>query len=138
MAAVPYSPDKWFRQGRLVHLQAHPFKISLQSKMARLVYLALLTVFVGNFSLHPFGTSFRFSLAVGAFTFFLLLNEDINELVGGICTGLAVLAFRAGGNALLLEMPLPGALQTHYPAAVFYTVLGLGMWLTADILRAGK
>lgn len=100
--------------------------------------MALLTVFVGNFSLHPFGTSFRFSLAVGAFTFFLLLNEDINEIVGGICTGLAVLSFRAGGNVLLLELPLRQAMQTHFPAAIFYTVLGLGMWLAADILRAGK
>ena len=119
-------------------LPKNPFKLSLQGKLARLIYLALLTVFVGNFSLHPFGTSFRFSLAVVAFTFFLLLNDDINELVGGAWTGLAVLAFRSGGNVLLLELPLPQAIRIHYPAAVFYTVLGLGMWLTADVLRAGK
>ena len=115
-----------------------PFRFSMFSRIVRIIYLALLTVFVSNFSFHPFGTSFRFSLAVGAFTFFLLLNDDINPILGGIVTGLAILAFRAGGNALLLELPLPKALDAHFPAAVFYLLLGFGMWLTGGVLRDGK
>ena len=40
-----------------------------------LTYLALLTVFVSNFSFFPFGTGFRFSLAVSVFCFFLLSTD---------------------------------------------------------------
>ena len=107
-------------------------------RLKDLMYLALLTVFLSNFSFFPFGTGFRFSLAVSAFTFFLLINEDVNPALGGFVTGIAIIVFRAGGNALMLNVAWPTALELHYPAGLFYVLLGSGLALSAKIIREAR
>lgn len=108
------------------------------SFIVMLLYLALLTVFVSNFSFFPFGTGFRFSLAVSAFMFFLLINEEVNPALGGLVTGIAIVIFRAGGNSLMLEVPWRDALAQHYPAGVFYLLLGTGLLLAGRVARETK
>ncbi|KAF0195224.1 MAG: two-component system sensor histidine kinase YcbA [Bacillota bacterium] len=112
--------------------------ISMLGRSRDLLYLALLTVFVSNFSFYPFGTGFRFSLAVSAFTFYLLMNEEVNPTVGGFVTGIVIILFRAGGNALVLEVPWHDALELHYPAGLFYLLLGSGLALSVKVIREAK
>ncbi|MBT9175749.1 MAG: Sensor histidine kinase GlnK [Firmicutes bacterium] len=102
-----------------------------------LTYLALLTVFVSNFSFFPFGTGFRFSLAVSVFCFYLLVHERLNRPVAGLATGVAVTVFRAGAGFLLAEVPLLQGLDKHYPAGVFYLLLGVGLALWRQGLNSG-
>lgn len=112
--------------------------LSVLGNSKDLLYLALLTVFVSNFSFFPFGTGFRFSLAVSAFTFYLLMNEEANPALGGFITGIAIILFRAGGNALMLDVPWQEALILHYPAGLFYLLLGSGLALSIKAIREAK
>lgn len=102
-----------------------------------LTYLALLTVFVSNFSFFPFGTGFRFSLAVSVFCFFLLLEQRLNRPVAGLTTGVAVTVFRAAAGFLLADIPFLYGLNQHYPAGVFYLLLGVGLALWRQGLNSG-
>ena len=112
--------------------------LTMLGRFKDLLYLALLTVFVSNFSFFPFGTGFRFSLAVSAFTFYLLMNEEVNPALGGVITGIAIIVFRAGGNALMLDVPWHDALELHYPAGLFYLLLGAGLALSIRAIREAK
>ncbi len=102
-----------------------------------LTYLSLLTVFVSNFSFFPFGTGFRFSLAVSVFCFYLLVHERLNRPVAGLTTGLSVTVFRAGAGFLLADVPFLQGLNQHYPAGVFYLLLGVGLALWRQGLDSG-
>ncbi|MBS3985748.1 MAG: sensor histidine kinase [Selenomonadales bacterium] len=102
-----------------------------------LTYLALLTVFVSNFSFFPFGTGFRFSLAVSVFCFYLLMEERLSRPVAGLTTGVAVTVFRAGAGFLLADVPFLHGLDQHYPAGVFYLLLGVGLALWRQGLNSG-
>ena len=110
----------------------------MMARLKDLLYLALLTVFVSNFSFFPFGSGFRFSLAVSAFTFYLLMNEEVSPILGGFITGIAIIIFRSGGNALMLNVPWHSALKLHYPAGLFYVLLGSGLALSIKAIRDAK
>ncbi len=102
-----------------------------------LTYLALLTIFVSNFSFFPFGTGFRFSLAVSVFCFYLLVHERLNRSLAGFTTGVSVTVFRAGAGFLLAEVPFLQGLGQHYAAGVFYLLLGAGLALWRRGLNSG-
>lgn len=102
-----------------------------------LTYLALLTVFVSNFSFFPFGTGFRFSLAVSVFCFYLLLNERLIRPLSGLTTGIAVIAFRAGADLVLLDVAFRDGIARHAPAGMFYLFLGVGLGVWRQSLKRG-
>ncbi|MBS3873333.1 MAG: sensor histidine kinase [Firmicutes bacterium] len=109
---------------------------SFQSKLLPLLYLASLTVFVSNFSYFPFGTAFRFSLAVSAFALFLLLRSDVNPAVGGIVTGVAIVLFRTVLSTYMAGLPMVPAFLRHYPAGVYYLCFGSGLLLARHLVSS--
>jgi len=107
---------------------------SFLGKLLPLVYLAALTVFVSNFSYFPFGTAFRFSLAVSAFALFLLLRPDVSPAIGGLVTGVAIVFFRTVLSIIFAGLTLLPSLLRHYPAGVYYLCFGLGLLLMRQFL----
>jgi len=94
-------------------------------------------VFVSNFSFFPFGTGFRFSLAVSVFCFYLLLNERLIRPISGLTTGIAVIAFRAGADLVLLDVAFRDGIARHAPAGMFYLFLGVGLGVWRQSLKRG-
>ncbi|MDP3058116.1 MAG: sensor histidine kinase [bacterium] len=103
-----------------------------------LLILALLTVFVSNFSFYPFGTAFRFSLAVSVFVFYILINEEVNPLGAGLTTGIAIIVFRASSTYLFRDFSWWEAVARHAPSGAFYLFLGCGLLLTRNTLRQSR
>ncbi|WP_415841171.1 sensor histidine kinase [Paenibacillus typhae] len=87
------------------------------------------TAIAGEFKINPFdGDVFRIALGSSAFLLFLLLMRHLPYITTGIVTGIVVLLFRTGmdaigsGGASAIE-----SLTIHFSAMVYYMVFALLM-----------
>ena len=94
-----------------------------------LMLIICLTTLLGQVSIHPFNTAFRFGLGPLIFAFLILLNrKKLHPALTGVLTGVFVLLFRSTIN-LFQGVVLQTALNIHFPAMVYYIAMGLGFRL---------
>lgn len=99
--------------------------VQQNEELKKIFFTAIITTFMGQVYITPFGSSFRVSMAVVALTLLLLEFHDIPIIRTTTFTSVSVFVFRIfmdyiggnGGYSILVGR--------HLPAAVFYIVIGL-------------
>ncbi|CAM4489566.1 ATP-binding protein [Paenibacillus typhae] len=101
----------------------------LKNRAVQILMAAFGTAIAGEFKINPFdGDVFRIALGSSAFLLFLLLMRHLPYITTGIVTGIVVLLFRTGmdaigsGGASAIE-----SLTIHFSAMVYYMVFALLM-----------
>lgn len=103
----------------------------LKNRAVQIFVAAFGTAIAGEFKINPFdGDVFRIALGSSAFLLFLLLMRRLPYITTGIITGIVVLLFRTGMDAIgssgasALE-----SLTIHFSAMVYYMVFAVLMSL---------
>lgn len=91
-----------------------------------LVSIILVTVFLGQIYISPFGTNFRLSMAVISLSFLLIFFREVKVMVCTTIVGLLMFLFRASIAAINTPGTPPGDLITMY-FPVFYFYVGYGL-----------
>ncbi len=95
------------------------------SKLKKYILAIITITLLGEMYFYPFQGSFRFSAGVLALSIVILLEDDLKEINLGIFSALTVLLLRTSliyiSNA---NITLINAIQTVYPASIYYTVFG--------------
>ncbi len=99
--------------------------VQSNEQIKKIFFTAVLTTFMGQVYINPFGSSFRISMAIVAMTLLLLEFEDIPIFRTSVVTAVSVLVFRiftdyVGNTSAYYELVV-----RHLPAAIFYMVVGL-------------
>ncbi|WP_342564208.1 sensor histidine kinase [Paenibacillus sp. FSL R7-0345] len=92
---------------------------------------AFSTAIAGEFKINPFdGDVFRIAMGSSAFLLFLLLMRRLPYIVTGVVTGVVVLLFRTGMDAVGSSgASLAESLSSHFSAMIYYIVFALLMSL---------
>ncbi len=93
--------------------------------LKKMFFTALLTTFMGQVHINPFGSTFRVSMAIVALTLLLLEFDDIPILRTSIATAISVFCFRIFGDYLGTSEHYYTLIGRHLPAAIFYVIIGL-------------
>jgi two-component system sensor histidine kinase YcbA len=91
----------------------------------KIIFTALLTTFMGQVYINPFGSSFRMSMAIVAMTLLLLEFDDIPIIRTSIITSISVFCFRVFTDYISTNEVYYVLVNRHLPAAVFYIVVGV-------------
>ena len=91
----------------------------------KIFFTAIITTFMGQVYINPFGSSFRVSMAIVALTLLLLEFDDIPILRTSTVTAVFVFCFRAFGDYIGTNEPYYILISRHLPSAFFYVIIGL-------------
>jgi len=80
---------------------------------------------MGQVNFYPFGTDFRITIGVVAFTFLLLYFHTIPIISSSIITGLSVLMLRVGIDIFANSMAMDAAFYKHMPGMMYYITYGI-------------
>ncbi|WP_151736710.1 ATP-binding protein ['Paenibacillus yunnanensis' Narsing Rao et al. 2020] len=96
----------------------------LKSRTLQVLIVALGTAVAGEFKINPFdGDIFRIALGSSAFLLFLLLMRRLPYITTGVVTGIVVLLFRTGMDAVFRSgIPLGESFTSHVSAMIYYIV----------------
>lgn len=101
----------------------------LKNRAVQIFMAAFGTAIAGEFKINPFdGDVFRIALGSSAFLLFLLLMRRLPYITTGIVTGIVVLLFRTGMDAIGSSgASAIESLTIHFSAMVYYMVFALLM-----------
>ncbi|MBN2897144.1 MAG: sensor histidine kinase [Clostridia bacterium] len=94
-------------------------------QLKKICFTALLTTFMGQVYINPFGSSFRMSMAIVALTLLLLEFDDIPILRTSMVTATTVFCFRVFTDYISTNEAYYILINRHLPAAIFYIVIGV-------------
>lgn len=93
--------------------------------LKKILFTALLTTFMGQVYINPFGSSFRMSMAIVAMTLLLLEFDDIPIIRSSVFTSISVFAFRIFTDYISSNGSFYLLVSRHLPSAIFYIVVGV-------------
>lgn len=96
----------------------------MRKHFGEMLLVAVFTAVIGQISVYPFGTDFRLTLGVVAFTF-LILYFKVPILETAALSMLFVLCVRTGLDVAGGVYPVGVSLERHIPATVFYLIYGV-------------
>lgn len=101
----------------------------LKNRAVQIFMAAFGTAIAGEFKINPFdGDVFRIALGSSAFLLFLLLMRRLPYITTGIVTGIVVLLFRTGMDAIGSSgASAIESLTSHFSAMVYYIMFALLM-----------
>lgn len=91
-----------------------------------LISIILVTVFLGQIYLSPFGTDFRLSMAVISLSFLLLFFREVNVMVCTAIVGFLMFLFR--GTIAYINtpgIPLGDLITMYFPVVFYYVAYGV-------------
>jgi len=91
----------------------------------KIFFTAVLTTFMGQVYINPFGSSFRMSMAIVALTLLLLEFDDIPIMRTSIITATSVFCFRVFTDYVGTSDLYYILISRHLPAAIFYVIIGV-------------
>lgn len=96
-------------------------------QLKKIFFTAVLTTFMGQVYINPFGggSSFRMSMAIVALTLLLLEFDDIPVLRTSVFTSISVLIFRVFTDYIGTNEVYFVLVGRHLPSAIFYVVIGV-------------
>lgn len=106
-------------------------QIILKNRALQIFMAAFGTAIAGEFKINPFdGDVFRIAMGSSAFLLFLLLMRRLPYIATGVVTGVVVLLFRTGMDAVGSSgASLAESLSSHFSAMIYYIVFALLMSL---------
>jgi len=99
--------------------------VDLKNKYKEMLIVGMCTALMGQVNFYPFGTDFRITIGVVAFTFLLLYFHTIPIISSSIITGLSVLMLRVGIDIFANSMGLEAAFYKHMPGMMYYITYGI-------------
>ena len=116
-----------------MHIQSQIYKkmksgnevVDLRNKYKEMLIVGMCTALMGQVNFYPFGTDFRITIGVVAFTFLLLYFHTIPIISSSIITGLSVLMLRVGIDIFANSMGLEAAFYKHMPGMMYYITYGI-------------
>jgi len=99
---------------------------NISSRFKKILFICAVTTFMGQIYLNPFGSDFRFSLSVVAFSLFIFWYKELDLIPTAFITSLILFIFRTlievlqQGPDMLLNI-----VYIHYPVIIFYTFFGI-------------
>ena len=97
----------------------------MKNKYKEMLIVGICTALMGQVNFYPFGTDFRITIGVVAFTFLLLYFHTIPIISSSIITGLSVLMLRVGIDIFANSMGLEAAFYKHMPGMMYYITYGI-------------
>jgi len=97
----------------------------LKNKYKEMLIVGMCTALMGQVNFYPFGTDFRITIGVVAFTFLLLYFHTIPIISSSIITGLSVLMLRVGIDIFANSMGMDAAFYKHMPGMMYYITYGI-------------
>ena len=97
----------------------------MKNKYKEMLIVGMCTALMGQVNFYPFGTDFRITIGVVAFTFLLLYFHTIPIISSSIITGLSVLMLRVGIDIFANSMGLEAAFYKHMPGMMYYITYGI-------------
>lgn len=94
-------------------------------QLKKIFFTAVLTTFMGQVYINPFGSSFRMSMAIVALTLLLLEFDDIPILRTSIFTASSVFCFRVFTDYIGTSEVYYVLVERHLPSAIFYVIIGV-------------
>lgn len=94
-------------------------------QVKKIFFTAVLTTFMGQVYINPFGSIFRMSMAIVALTLLLLEFEDIPILRTSILTAISVFFFRVFTDYIASSEVYYVLIERHLPSAIFYMIIGI-------------
>lgn len=90
------------------------------------ISIILVTVFLGQIYISPFGTDFRLSMAVISLSFLLVFFREVNVMVCTTIVGFLMFLFRASIAAINTPgTPTGDLMSMYFPVVYFYVGYGL-------------
>ena len=99
---------------------------NISARLKKILLICAATTFMGQIYLNPFGSDFRFSLSVVAFSLFVFWYKELGLISTAFITGVILFIFRSlievlqQGPDMLLNI-----IYIHYPVIIFYTFFGI-------------
>lgn len=90
-----------------------------------LINTVLLVSLTSIVYIYPFGSYFRFTLAIVLLTTFLLYFEQLPIVAGTIVTGLTIIVFRTTTDIVLGVQDTTDAIYSNLPSLAYYVAFGL-------------
>ncbi len=97
----------------------------MKNRYKEMLMVGLFTALMGQVNFYPFGTDFRITIGVVAFTFLLLYFHSLPIISASVFTGIMVLVVRTGIDVFSSAAGLEVALSKHMPALMYYVTYGL-------------
>jgi len=116
-----------------MHIQSQIYKkmksgnevVDLRNKYKEMLIVGMCTALMGQVNFYPFGTDFRITIGVVAFTFLLLYFHTIPIISSSIITGLSVLMLRVGIDIFANSIGMEAAFYKHMPGMMYYITYGI-------------
>lgn len=87
----------------------------------KILIIVVLTAFLGELKITPFGSSFRFGLGSAGFFFLLLLYKNVPYRLTGLITGVFTTFFRVGLDYFFVDsFSIFQSIQNHSPIIGYY------------------
>jgi len=99
--------------------------VDLRNKYKEMLIVGMCTALMGQVNFYPFGTDFRITIGVVAFTFLLLYFHTIPIISSSIITGLSVLMLRVGIDIFANSIGMEAAFYKHMPGMMYYITYGI-------------
>ncbi len=96
----------------------------MKKYFGEMLIIALCTGIMGQIHFYPFGTDFRLTLGVVAFTF-LILYFKVPIMATALLSSLFVLSLRTGLDVFSQTFTFDVSINRHLPALLFYLTYGL-------------
>ncbi len=115
-----------FRRDEIIYVSGVEHMLHISSRFKKILLICAVTAFMGQIYLNPFGSDFRFSLSVVAFSLFVFWYKELDLISTAFLTGVILFLFRSfievlhRGPGMLTHMML-----IHYPTIIFYTFFGI-------------
>lgn len=97
----------------------------MRNKYKEMLIVGMGTALMGQVNFYPFGTDFRISIGVVAFTFLMLYFHTIPIISSSIITGLSVLMLRVGIDVFANSMAMDATFYKHMPGMMYYITYGI-------------
>ena len=98
--------------------------------VVKIVVIVIVTAILGEFSINPFETSFRFGLGGAGFFLLLLLNKDIPYRITGFITGVFTTIFRVALDFFRLDsFSIMESFIENSPIIGYYVTFALLLYL---------
>lgn len=92
-----------------------------KNTITKIIVIIIVTAFLGEVSINPFESTFRFGLGSAVFFFLLLFYKEIPYRITGLLTGVFTTFFRVGLDYLALDsFSFLESLQSHSPIIGYY------------------
>ncbi len=100
--------------------------LHISSRLKKILLICAVTTFMGQIYLNPFGSDFRFSLSVVAFSLFVFWYKELELIPTAFLTGIILFIFRSFIEVLQHGPSMLSSIMfIHYPTIIFYTFFGI-------------